>query len=77
VWCDSEQRLPFADRFVYEMELALFQIPDAAVNQPRRTTRGPAREVVTLDEGDTQPAHRGVARDTTAGNASSDYEKVE
>jgi hypothetical protein len=47
------------------------------VNQTRRATRRPAREVVLLDERYAQPAQRRIAGDAAAGNASADHEEIE
>src|SRR5437762_12147227 len=59
------------------MELAMLQVSDTAVNQPRRTSRRPAREIVSFDKCDSQSAHRGVARDSATGNPPTDHENIE
>jgi hypothetical protein len=69
--------LTLADRLVDKVELALLQVSDAAVNQPRGAARRPAREVVSLHQGDVQPTHGRIARHAAACDASSNYEKVE
>src|SRR5690348_7267873 len=77
VRCEAEQAPAFAARLEDEMEKAVLQIAQAAVDEPRRSARCPTREIVFLHERDTKPAERGVARDAAAGDAAADDEEIE
>jgi hypothetical protein len=59
------------------MQMPMLEIPDAAVNEPRRPAGRSTREIVLLDEGGAQASHRGVASDAGSGNPSADDEDVE
>ena len=74
---DAQERTPFAARLEHEMQMPMLEITNAAVHEPRRPAGRPAGEVVALDQGGAEPAHRGVARDAGAGDATPDHEHVE
>jgi hypothetical protein len=59
------------------MEMAMLEITNAAVNEPRRPAGRSTREVVSLDERRRETAHRGIARDPGAGDAAAHDEDVE
>src|SRR2546423_8197901 len=59
------------------MELAMLQVSDPAMNQSRRTSRRPAREIVSFDECHAEAAHRGVTCDSATGNPATDHENIE
>jgi hypothetical protein len=77
VWRQSKQSPAFGAGLENQMQVAVLEIPHAAMHESRRATRGPAREIVLLDEGDTQSAQRRVARDAATGNAAADDEQIE
>ncbi len=58
---DPQQRVALGDGFVDEAELAVLEIPDAAVDHVGRRRRGAADEVAALDERDIDALQREVA----------------
>jgi hypothetical protein len=66
---DAHERTPFATRFEHQVQVPMFEVPDAAMDEPRRSARRSAREVSRLDERDAETAQGGVARDARAGDA--------
>ena len=62
---------------VDEPDLALLEVPDAAVDHLRRLRRRPRREVGLLDERGPQPPAGRVEGDAGAGHATADDEDVE
>src|SRR5881394_2673693 len=77
MWRESQQLSALGARLEDEMELTVLQIPNATVNQTRRSARRSAGEVILLDERDGEPAQRGVARDAAPSDAAADDEQVE
>jgi hypothetical protein len=73
----SEQASALGARLEDEPQMAVLEVADPAVDEPRRPARGPAREVLLLDERDPQATERGVSRDAAAGDAAADHQKVE
>jgi hypothetical protein len=57
--------------------MSVFEVPYATVDEPRRTARCSAPEVISLDERGTESSHCGVARDAGPRDTAPDYEKVE
>jgi len=55
----------------------LRQVANPAVDHPARIAAGPEGEVVTLEDGDPQPAQSEVARDARAVDASADDRDVD
>ena len=71
------QALALGERVSDQAKLALRQVAQAAVNQLGGTRRGCAGEVATLDERDSQSAHRRVTRDRRAVYPAADDREVE
>src|SRR5690606_27387758 len=69
---DVEQRLPLAQRLAHETELAVLEIAQAAVDQPRRGRRRSARDVVLLDDEHREAGARRQPRDAGAVDAGAD-----
>ena len=63
---EPEQSPALGARLEHQMKVAVLEIADAAVHQPRRAARRTARKVVLLHERDAQPAQRRVAGDAAA-----------
>src|ERR1044071_5324352 len=55
----------------------MLEVPDAAVNQPRRAAGRPAREIVHLEQHDTKSSHGGVPGNAAARDAAADDDHVE
>ena len=73
----SQQTSAFGARLEDEMEKAVLEIAQAAVNEPGRTARCAARKIVFLHERDAQSAQCGVASDAAAGNSAADDQNIE
>ena len=52
------------------------EVAEAAVDHPAGVSAGAEGEIVALEEGDREAAHRGVARDTDAVHAAADHHHV-
>ena len=72
-----EQPLAFGQVLVDEPDLALLEVPDAAVDHLRRLRRRPRGEVGLLDQRGPQSPAGGVEGDAGAGDAAADDEDVE
>ena len=72
-----EQDPALAARFEHQMKKSVFEIPHAAVHEPRRPARRAAREIVALDERDRKSPQRGVARNSRAVDPAADDEDIE
>ena len=72
-----EQSLPFVQCLVDETDVAVLEVPQTAVDELGALRRGPAGEVVTLDERGAQAPCRGVERDAGSGDPAADDEHVE
>ena len=64
-------------RLEHEMNLSVLEVPNAAVDEPRRAARRSAGEIVLLHERDVQSAQRRLARDAASGDPAADHEQVE
>ena len=73
----SEQPSALGTGLEHEMQKAMLEITQAAVHEPRRSTRRAARKVVFLHERGAQSAQRSVARDATPGDAATNNEQIE
>jgi hypothetical protein len=74
---DLQQPLPFDQGLPHELELEMFQVPKAPVNElcaGRRRMRG---KIVLLDQQNSQAPTGRVARDTATVYAAADNEQVE
>ncbi len=71
------QAFALAQGLEHEAHLALGQVAQTAVNQLGGMRRSRTGEVAAIDQGDAQPAHRGVTGDGCAVDASADYRQVE
>ena len=59
------------------MQIAVLEVAHAAMDEPRRSARRPRRKVLGLHERHTEPTTRGIARDTRAGDSTTDNQEVE
>src|SRR5690606_3577865 len=60
-----------------QVEVELFEVAQAAVDQLGRARGGAGREVAGLDEPDVQPSRGGVERDARADHPAADHDHVE
>ena len=74
--CDAEQHAALPARLQYQSKVPLFEIADAAVDEPRRHRRRAAPEIALVHEGGAQAAKRRVARDPGARDPAADDEQV-
>src|SRR4051812_8410351 len=72
----AEQMVALDGRLPCDADLSLGDVAQAAVRELARPPAGARREVAFVDEGDGQPATRGVERDAGAGDAAADDEHV-
>ena len=72
-----EQSLTFVQRLVDEPDVAVLEVPQTAVDELGALRRGPAGEVVALDERGAQATCHGVERDAGAGDPAADDQHVE
>src|SRR6185369_17579145 len=63
---DPQQSLTLAQRLIHKSKLEMFEIAQAAVNEPRGRARRPGTDLALLDQQHFQPAHRSVASDPRA-----------
>ena len=77
VGCVPEQSVPFVQGLVDETDVAVLEVPQTAVDELGALRRGPAGEVVTLDERGAQAPCHGVERDAGARDPAADDEHVE
>ena len=73
----SHQRSALATRFEHQMQVPVLEIPDTTMNEPRRSTRRSAREIIALDECGPKSPHRGVTRYPGAVDPAPNDEHVE
>jgi hypothetical protein len=74
---DAQQDATLAARLEDEVQVAVLEIPDAAMHETRRPARGAAREVAAFDERDIEATARGITGDARARNAPADDQHVE
>jgi hypothetical protein len=72
-----QEALALVEGLVHEVDLALLQVPEAAVGELRRLGRGARREVVALHESGAQTPRRGIERHPGAGDAGAHHQHVE
>ena len=72
----AEQQLPFAQGFTHQRHVALFQIAQAAMDQPTRPAGGAAADVFFFDQRHTQTARRRVASDPCPVAAGPDHDHI-
>jgi hypothetical protein len=72
-----EDARPLRKRLADEPEAVLLEIPEAAVDQPRRPRRRPDRQVVAFDQPRSEPARRRVEERPAADDPATDDEHVE
>jgi len=78
VGCDALKQQPaFNERFTYESEVELFEIPDAAVHKLRRPARGSTRPVASLEHADAQAARHSVECCTRSNDSAANNKNVE
>src|SRR2546422_10645762 len=65
----AEQQTTLAQRFAHELDVALLQVSDAAVDQLGAATRGRVREVALFEEQGTVAPRRAIDRASEASGA--------
>ena len=76
VWRDLEQDGAFGQRFVHQVDVALLQVTNAAVDHPAGTAAGAPADGVLVDQRDREAAEHGVAGDAGADDAAAEDEEV-
>src|SRR5687767_6102352 len=74
---DAKQGATLAARLEDEVQVTVFEVPDPAVYQSRRTARRAAGEVARFEQRDAQAAQRRVTRDARAGDAATNNRHIE
>ncbi len=74
---DAEEDAPLPVRFPHQPELALLEIPEAAMDQPARPGARAGGEITLLDEHGGKAPHRGVPGDPRPGDAATDDQQIE
>jgi hypothetical protein len=74
---DAEQRLALPQVHAHQPEIEHFEIPQPAVNEPRRARGGAAAVIGFLEQRNAQPAQSGVARDARADDAAAGDQHIE
>ncbi len=72
-----QEPVPFEEALVHEPELALLEVPEAAMDEFRGLGGGARGEVAPLDERGAVAACRRVERHAGAGHPAADHEHVE
>jgi hypothetical protein len=72
-----QQQSTLDERLPHEMEVELFEVPDAAVHKLGRPTRRAAGPVPCLDHSHAQSASDSVERAPRPDDSAADYEDVE
>src|SRR5947208_373379 len=73
---DFQEDAALVTCFEYQSQRALFEIADAAVNEPGGMRRSTGAEVRFLNERNAKSSQCRVARDPRAGDAAADYEHI-
>jgi hypothetical protein len=74
---ESKEDRAFAQGLVYQVELILLQVSNAAVDHSGGTAGGPCREVLLLDQPYAKLPGRGVEGDPAPGDPAPDDQEVE
>jgi len=74
---DPEQHTTLAARLEHEAELALFEVADPTVDEPRRNRRRPAAEVALVDDSRAKASQCRIAGDPGARDPAPDDENVD
>ena len=72
-----QQQAPLLQRLPHQLEVELFQVAQATVDQLAGPARRPGGEVTCLDQSDRKPARGRVERDTGTGHSPADDQDVE
>ncbi len=73
----AQEAATFVQCFVDELEIAVFQVTQTAVNELRRKTARAGSEITLVDQGDAQAAQHGIERDAGTGDAAAENEQIE
>ena len=73
---EREQPLALAQRLVHEPELEMLEVPQPAMNQPRRSAAGAHADVAAFDEQRLDPAERRLARNRRAVDPGADHDQL-
>src|SRR2546423_3559143 len=77
MWRETKQSPPLVARLEDQVQIAVLQVSQAAVDEPRRPARRSAGKVVFLHQGDLESAQRGVPSDAATGDSTADHEEIE
>lgn len=72
----AKEKAPLAQRLEDQAEAALFEVPEAAVNQAAGAGAGAPAQVMGVDQGNGHSPEGGVAGDPCAGDPSADDQQV-
>ena len=73
----GDEQVAFPQRLPHQLEVALLQVPQAAVDQLARPARRAGGEVTGLDQTHPQAPGRGVQRGPRAGDAAAHHQDIE
>jgi hypothetical protein len=71
-----KQALALAQRLVYQTELEMLEVPQPAMDQPRRRAAGSAPDIAALDQQRLDAAERGLARNRSAVDPGADHDEL-
>jgi hypothetical protein len=74
---DPHQHSAFTAGLEHQVQVSMFQVADAAVNQPRGTTGCSTRKVARFEQCHAKSAQRRVSRNAGPGNAAANDGNVE
>ncbi len=74
---DLKQTAAFVQRFVNKRQFAVLEVAQSSMNQATRDGRCAAAHIVFLDDGDAEPAQRGIPRNAGAVDAGTDYGQID
>ncbi len=75
--CIAQERVALEERFPYEIELSVFQVPQSAVDHAGKRRRTTRTEIVSLHEQHAQALQSKLAEGTDAVDAATDDHDVE
>src|SRR4029077_18642617 len=73
---NAKQRAPLVVRLTHEFHIAEAKVTKTAVDELRRSARGRAAEIASVDKGHAEACAGRLVRDACADNPTSDHEDV-
>ena len=74
---EAEQGMTLGTRLEHKVDVAVFEVAYAAVDQPGRPARGTPREIGFVDQRHSEPAGGGLVGDAAPRNPAADNQEVE